>query len=376
MNILISPDSFKDCLSAKQVAEAIRNGILLELPDADIKIIPMADGGEGTMEALVDATNGEIIEFVVEDALRRDIRASIGLLGNKQTAVIEMAAASGIEHLKAEERNPWITSTFGTGQLIKYALDQDCKRIIIGIGGSATNDGGVGMAMALGVKFSDASGNDKGIGGGELSDIETIDVSGIDKRVFQTEFLVACDVTNPLTGPEGASFVYSPQKGADKDMAAKLDNGLRHLATLFRDQLIKDIENIPGSGAAGGLGAGLMAFLDAKLLQGFEIIRNEVKLDVAASKSDLIITGEGKIDDQTQYGKTPMGVAGVAKKYNKPVIAIAGTLGEGYQELYKLGFDAIFSIMDKPMALKEALINAPYLLERCSRSIIRIIQRV
>jgi glycerate kinase len=372
MKILIAPDSFKDSLSAKKVAEAIRNGILLELPEADIKLLPMADGGEGTVEALVDATRGKIIEVPVENALRREIDAKYGLLGNGQTAIVEMAAASGIEHLKSDERDPWITTTIGTGQLIKDALDRGCRRIIVGIGGSATNDGGVGMAMALGAKFIDKSGKEKGIGGGELSEIFSIDLTGLNKQVNETEFLVACDVSNPLTGPNGASYVYGPQKGADKEMVIALDRNLKHLAMIVKDQLEKDVENTPGAGAAGGLGAGLLAFLNAKLMQGFEIVRQETNLDKEIEWADLVITGEGKIDVQTQYGKTPMGVAGVAKKFNKPVIAIAGTLGEGYQELFPLGFDAIFSIIDKPMELKEALVNAPFLIERCARSAIRL----
>ena len=372
MNILIAPDSFKDSLSAKKVAEAIGQGIRLESPEAEIKILPMADGGEGTVEALADASQGKIIKVSVEDALRRPINAKLGLSGNGETAIIEMAAASGIEHLQSGECNPWKTTTFGTGQLIKHALDQECRKVIIGIGGSATNDGGVGMAMALGIKFTDDSGNEKGIGGGELSEISSIDISGLDNRVSSTEFIVACDVTNPLTGPEGASYVYGPQKGADSKMVKRLDDNLRHFALLLKDKLNKDVEHVPGAGAAGGLGAGLMAFLDARLMKGFEIIREETRLDVAIRWADLVITGEGKIDVQTQFGKTPMGVAGVAKKYNKPVIAFAGTLGEGYEELYPLGFDAIFSIIDKPMELKEALINAPFLLERCVRSAIRM----
>lgn len=372
MKILIAPDSFKDSLSATEVAEAIRNGVLSELPEAEIKILPMADGGEGTVEAMVEATRGNIIEITAEDALRRDTQARYGLLGDGHTAVIEMASASGIEHLKPDERNPWNTTTYGTGQLIRAALDKGCRRIIMGIGGSATNDGGVGMAIALGAKFNDQSGSEKGIGGGELSEIVLIDLNGLDSRIGKTEFLAACDVSNPLTGPNGAAYVYGPQKGADKSMVEKLDKNLRHLAKLIKDQLDKDIENVPGAGAAGGLGAGLMAFLDAGLMQGFEIVRRETHLDDAVKWADLVITGEGKIDVQTQYGKTPMGVAGVAKKYNKQVIAIAGTLGEGYQELYPLGFDAILSIIDKPMELKEALVNAPFLIERCARSAIRL----
>lgn len=372
MKIIIAPDSFKDSLSAIEVAEAIRSGVLSEFTEAEINILPMADGGEGTVETMVNATRGSIIETTVEDALRREIKARYGLLGDGHTAVIEMASASGIEQLKPDERNPWNTTTYGTGQLIMAALDKGCRRIIMGIGGSATNDGGVGMAIALGAKFNDQSGNEKGIGGGELSEIALIDLNGLDRRISKTKFLVACDVSNPLTGINGAAHVYGPQKGADKSMVEKLDKNLGHLAKLIKDQLDIDIENVPGAGAAGGLGAGLIAFLNAELMQGFEIVRRETHLDDAVKWADLVITGEGKIDVQTQYGKTPMGVAGVAKKYDKPVIAIAGTLGEGYQELYPLGFDAILSIIDKPMELKEALVNAPFLIERCARTAIRL----
>jgi len=372
MKILIAPDSFKDSLSAKKVAESIRRGIIHELPDADIKMLPLADGGEGTVNALVDATHGRTIEVAVVDPLRRKIMAKYGLLGDGRTAVIEMAAASGIELLKPTERNPWLTTSFGTGQMIRDALDKGCRKIIIGIGGSATNDGGVGMAMALGIKFLTSKGIETGYGGGELSGIAKINVSELDERIRDTEVLVACDVTNPLTGVRGASQVYGPQKGADQDMVLQLDNNLKHLAGLVNKQLGKDVEDIPGAGAAGGLGAGLVAFFDARLMKGFEIIRQVTQLDKAVEWADLVITGEGKIDVQTQYGKTPMGVAGVAKKYDKPVIALAGTLGEGYQELYSLGFDAIVSILDKPVTLNEALINAPHLLERCARSAIRL----
>ena len=369
MKILVAPDSFKDCLTAQKAGEAIRNGIEGLAGNWDIQILPMADGGEGTVEALIQVTNGRLIETEVFDPLMRPARAKFGILGDGKTAVLEMAVASGLELLEEKERNPWVTTTFGTGQLIKAALDEGCTRIILGIGGSATNDGGMGMARALGVQFFDKSGKPVNRGGGELSRIVKIDISGIDPGIANCKIEVACDVTNPLTGPDGASAIYAPQKGADKKMVQELDANLKYFAGLLKGQLDKDVENIPGTGAAGGLGAGLLAFTRADLHSGFEIVRRETHLDEHVKQADLVITGEGKIDYQTQFGKTPMGVCRVAKQYGKPVIAFAGTLGEGYTELYKLGFDAIFSIVDKPMTLKEALITAPQLLERCAQSV-------
>lgn len=374
MRILIAPDSFKDSLSALEVAKSIKQGILKELPDAKTRILPLADGGEGTVDSLVDATDGKTIIREVSDPLGRPVKAIFGVLGDGETAIIEMAAASGLELLTEKERNPWLTSTYGTGQLIVEAINARCKRIIIGVGGSATNDGGVGMARALGVKFTDKNGNEIGNGGGELGDIANIDISQIDERIKDIKIRVACDVTNPFIGPSGASYIYGPQKGADPEMVKKLDENLTHLRRLLKEQLRIDIRNKSGTGAAGGLGGGLLAFAGAKLKPGFQIIREITNLDEHVIWSDLVITGEGKIDVQTQYGKTPMGVASVAKQYDKKVIAIAGTLGEGYEELYNLGFDSILSILDKTMDLKEALITAPQLIERCTRSAIRLLK--
>ncbi len=372
MNILIAPDSFKDSLSAKQVGEAVQKGILNIPGDWNIRIIPMADGGEGTVEALVDATSGKFLDTEVYNPLMRTILARWGILGDGKTAVIEMAAASGLELLSPDERNPWITSTYGTGQLIKAALDNGCNRIIMGIGGSATTDAGIGMAQALGVELLDKDEKPVGQGGGELSKINRIDLSGIDPRIENCKIIIACDVINPLIGKEGAAIIYAPQKGADKEMAKHLDNNLKHFTQVVKKQLGKEVDNIPGAGAAGGLGAGFIAFTDAILKPGFEIICRETRLEDHMQWADLVITGEGKMDYQTQFGKTPVGVSRIAKKYDKPVIAIAGTLGEGYQELCTYGFDAIFSIIDKPMSLDEALIIAPQLLERCANSIIRL----
>jgi len=372
MRILIAPDSFKDSLSALEVANSVKKGILLEQSDAEIRILPMADGGEGTVASLVDATDGKIIKKEVYDPLGRKVKASFGILGDGETAIIEMASASGIELLSEDERNPWVTSTYGTGQLIIEALNRRCDKIVVGVGGSATNDGGVGMAKALGYRFLNKEGKEIGEGGGEVGNIQKIDDSDVDERIAGCKIRVACDVTNPFVGPKGASYVYGPQKGADPEMVKKLDKNLTHLRRLMKEQLKVDIKNKSGSGAAGGLAGGLIAFAGARLKPGFALIREMTNLDEHVIWADLVITGEGKIDYQTQFGKTPMGVASVARYYEKKVVAIAGTLGEGYQELYDLGFDAIFSVLDKPMSLKEALLTAPQLIQRCSRTFARL----
>lgn len=374
MKILVAPDSFKDSLSALKVAEAIKRGIKHELQDAEVKLLPLADGGEGTVSAMTDATNGVLKQCKVKDALMRELTAEYGLLGDGRTAIIEMAAASGIETLTSDERNPWLTTSYGTGEMIKEALDEGVKRIVIGIGGSATNDGGVGMAMALGVRFLDSNSEPIGFGGGEISRLAHIDISGRDKRLAGTKIMVACDVNNPLTGTHGASFVFGPQKGADKEMAKKLDNNLKHFAAVIRKDLELEIEDIPGAGAAGGLGAGLMAFTNARLQAGFEIVARETKLEKQVEWANLVITGEGKIDFQTQFGKTPMGVATLAKKHNKTVFALAGTLGENYTDLYAKGFDAIFPILNQPMELEYALRNAPLLVENTARAIAGVLK--
>ena len=373
MNILIAPDSFKDSLSAMEVCNNIEKGIVRVFPHAEIRKIPLADGGEGTVDALVQATKGKKIHAVVHDPLFREITATYGILGDEKTAVIEMAAASGIELLSEKERNPWITSTLGTGELIQDALNNGCRKFIIGIGGSATNDGGTGMAVALGARFVDVSGNDMKGTGENLGKINKIDLNNLDSRINECSISVACDVTNPLYGNQGAAYIYSPQKGADEKMVEKLDQNLQHFGQLIEKQIGKEISLMPGAGAAGGLGAGLHAFLNATLEPGFKIIKNTLKLDDIMPWADIVITGEGKIDNQTRFGKTPHGVAMVAKQKKIPVIALAGTLGDGYEELYNHHFHAIFSILDKPMKLDDALKNAPKLLEQTAESIMRMI---
>lgn len=369
MHILIAPDSFKDCLSARQVALALQHGMEKVLKEATFQIAPMADGGEGTVESLIDATGGRKIELRLMDPLLREVSSFYGITGDGSTAVIEMAAASGIELLKPSERNPWVTSTFGTGQLIGDALDRGCRKILLGIGGSATNDGGAGMAEALGVKFTNEKGKKIGPGGGMLGDLHKIHMEGIHPAIKDAEIRVACDVTNPLTGPEGASAIYGPQKGADPMMVKQLDKHLEHFAGRIREQLGKEVSLTPGAGAAGGLGAGLMAFLDARLARGFELVAETAQLEEKIRKADLVVTGEGKIDRQTQYGKTPFGVAQLARKYGKPVIAVAGTLDQGAEVLYDQGFHVILPILDQPGDLAYALAQGERLLEQSGERI-------
>jgi glycerate 2-kinase len=372
MKIIIAPDSFKGSLSAFDVAKSIQRGIIKIDETIETVIVPMADGGEGTVQSLIDASDGEIIELTVHDPLFREIKSFYGIMGDGVTAVIEMAAASGLPLLTPEERNPLKTTTYGTGELIKDALNRGCQKFIIGLGGSATNDGGCGMAQALGVKFFDKNGNEVGLGGGELSKIDKIDISGIDTRIKNAEFLAACDVDNPLCGDKGASAVYGPQKGASADDVILLDKGLEHFAQLIKQQLNLDIKDVAGAGAAGGLGAGALIFLQAQLQRGIEIVTQTTNLAGKMAGADLVITGEGKIDSQTAFGKTPFGVAQLAKQKNIPVVAIAGSLGEGYQTLYDKGFDEIYSIMDKSMSLKEAMDNAEELLESATENIMRL----
>ncbi len=369
MRVVIAPDSFKGSASAKEVAQAIADGLKVALPDSEFDLVPMADGGEGTVEALVVATGGKIVTKRVTGPLGEPVDAFFGILGDGETAVIEMAAAAGLHLVPPEKRNPLLTTTYGVGELIKAALDAGCKRVIVGIGGSATNDGGAGMAQALGAKLLDEDGNEIGFGGGELGKVARIDINELDSRLRETEILVACDVTNPLTGPNGASAVYGPQKGATPEMVKLLDENLRHYAAIIRRDLGVDVEHVPGAGAAGGLGAGLMAFCQAKLKRGVELVIQAVRLDERVQKANLVITGEGKIDFQTGFGKVPHGVAQVAKRYKKPVIAVVGQLGEGSEKCREWGIDACFAITDKPMSEQEAMANTLVLLKRTAEEL-------
>lgn len=375
MRVVVAPDSFKGSLSSTQAALAVERGILKAAAKADQEVeivkIPIADGGEGTVEAIIAGAGGEIIPTRVLDPLGREIQSFFGILPDR-TAVIEMASASGLNLVKPEERNPLITTSFGTGQLILKALEAGCARFIIGIGGSATNDGGVGMAQALGVRFLDQNNQPIGFGGGELAKIRRIDISGIDPRVAGATFTVASDVKNVLSGPNGASAVYGPQKGATPEMVAVLDRNLEHLAELIKDNLGKDIALVPGSGAAGGLGGGLMAFLNAEIRPGIEIVMELTGFREKVREADLIITGEGATDFQTMFGKVPYGVAQVAGEYGKPVICISGTLGNGYQKLFDAGINAFFSIVNRPMTLAEAMERGEELLETTAENVMNI----
>ena len=373
MKILIAPDSFKESLKASDVSKYIEEGIHMALPETVCIRIPLADGGEGTVDALVNATEGTIEYVKVMDPLMREIKSFYGILGDGNTGVIEMAAASGIELLKKNERDPMKTTSFGTGQLIRAAANKGCDTLIIGIGGSATNDGGTGMAQALDIDLLDSHRKPIGVGGGTLSDLKFIEDSRLDERIKNIRIVVASDVENPLCGVNGASRVYGPQKGATEEMINILDHNLNHLGDMLEKKYNKRIKKLPGSGAAGGMGAGLVAFLNAELKPGFEIIKELTNLEKVIEKVDLVITGEGKMDEQTRFGKTPYGVAKLAKKYQKPVVGIAGSLGSNYQELYREGFDVLISIVDKPMSLESALGNAPEMLKFAAYNLLRSI---
>ena len=368
MKVVIAPDSFKESMSAKEVCDCAEMGILSIFPEWEIVKVPMADGGEGTLESLIDATNGKIYNEETLNPIGEKIISRYGILGDKNIAIIEMASTSGIELIPKEKRDPYITTTYGTGQLMLKALDHDVERIILGIGGSATTDGGAGMLQALGAKLMDENGREIGFGGFELGKLDKIDFSNLDERLRKVEILVACDVSNPLTGKNGSAYVFGPQKGATPQMVEVLDNNLLHYSKIVKRDLNMEINNVPGAGAAGGLGAGLLT-LGGILKKGVEIVIDTVDLEEKLKDADLVITGEGGMDKQTIYGKTPFGVAELAKKYNIPVIGIAGNLGNGYEILYDNGFDAIFSIMPGVRTLETALISGSVNVENTVRNI-------
>lgn len=371
MKVLLAPDSFKGSLSSKDVCSALKEGIKRAV-NAEIIEVPIADGGEGTVESLIASTGGKITDVYVTGPLGERIKAFYGVL-NDGTAVIEMAASSGLYLIPQNKRNPLKTTTYGVGELIKSALDSGCRKFIIGIGGSATNDGGAGMAQALGAKLMDKDGKEIEFGGGNLDKIAKIDLSEIDKRIYESEFIIASDVDNPLCGERGASYVYGPQKGATPEMVQALDNNLKHYAEVVKNAIGKDLSEIPGAGAAGGLGFGLMAYLNAKLKPGIEIIIEVAELENKIKECDIVITGEGNTDFQTAFGKAPSGIAKLAHKYGKPVIILSGGLGRNYKELYGIGVTALFSIVDKPMTLDEAMKNTYNLISDRAEDIMRII---
>ncbi|MGL6064888.1 MAG: glycerate kinase [Fusobacteriaceae bacterium] len=376
MKVLIAIDSFKGSLTSLEAAESFECGVKKIYPNAEVVKVSLADGGEGTVEALVADSYGKIIEIEVNDPLMRRIKSFYGILGEKKIAIIEMAAASGLPLLTIEERNPMETSTFGTGELIKDAIQKGCREFIIGIGGSATNDSGIGMLAALGYRFLDENNEELKPVGKNLIKIIKIDESKKMKELEECSFLIACDVDNPLYGPKGAAEVYSRQKGATEEMVKDLDLGLKHFSDILKNILSKDVGLVSGSGAAGGLGAGFLGFLNAQLKSGIDIIVETIKLKEKMKNMDLVITGEGRIDFQTIMGKTPVGVSKVAKSLGIPVIAVAGSVGDDSEEVHKYGINAVFSIMNSPISLKEAMIkeNAKKMMEKNAMEIMRVIK--
>ena len=374
MKIVIAPDSFKESMTAEECCNFIKKGLSKVLPEVEYITIPMADGGEGTASALISSTNGELFSEIVLNPLGKEIKSSFGILGDKKTAIIEMAKASGLELISSSERNPMITTTYGTGQLIKSALEKNVSTILIGLGGSATNDGGAGMIQALGGKLLDENNQEIGFGGGELSKLRKIDLSNLDKRLKNVKIIVACDVENPLTGINGASYTFGKQKGATDEMIKILDKNLSHFSKIIEKELNINVENIPGAGAAGGLGAGLIGFLSSELKKGIDIVIKYSDLESKLKDTDFIITGEGSIDGQTRFGKTPFGIAKLGKKYNIPVIALAGNIGKDIDLLYEYGFTSIFPILTKVETLDNALKNGGYNIEVVSENIGRLIK--
>lgn len=370
---VVAPDSFKESMTAKEVCDAMEKGIKEADSAAEVIKVPMADGGEGTVDSLVDATHGQRVIVEVTGPLGNKISAYYGILGNGTTAVIEMAKASGLEIVEKKKRNPMITTTFGTGELIRDALDHNVKEIIIGLGGSSTNDGGSGMAQALGAKLLDQNNHQIPFGGRNLDKLYKIDVSNLDSRLQDVKIILASDVTNPLIGKEGASRVFGPQKGATPEMVEKLENNLQHYSKIIKRDLNKDIALTSGAGAAGGLGAGLMAFTTCEMRRGVDLAIEVTKLEEKIRDADYVFTGEGGTDFQTKFGKTPYGVAKLGKKYHKPVISLAGYLGKGIDSLYSEGFTAIFGIIPGACDLSTALKNGPSNVARTTENIVRLL---
>ena len=373
MKIVVAPQSFKGSLSAREVADAIARGIRRVLADAEVVVLPMADGGEGTVDALVFATGGSTMQTEVSGPLGDRVTAAWGILGDGATAVVEMAAASGLVLVPPDRLDPLTATTYGTGELVRAALDSGCHRLIIGIGGSATNDGGAGMAQALGAKLTDREGSELPPGGAALASLRQIDISGLDSRLTECRITVACDVTNPLCGKEGASWVYGPQKGATEEMCRQLDEALANYASVIKKDLGIDIRDLPGAGAAGGLGAGLVAFSGARLVPGIEIISDAVGLVEHLKGASLVLTGEGRLDTQTTFGKTVAGVAKIAKVLGVPVVVIAGELHGDLKELYRHGIDAALSIAPGPITREESEADAARLITDASERALRLV---
>ncbi len=374
MRILIAPQSLKGSLTAAEAGLAIAQGVQAVYPKAEIEIVPIADGGEGTVQALVDATNGKIIQQTVTGPLGKPVPAFFGLMGDGSTAAIEMASCAGLPLVPPDQRDPRITTTYGVGELILAALDHGSRHFIIGIGGSATNDGGAGMAQALGAALLSRQGTQIARGGAALATLAHISTSTMDPRLQECTLEVACDVTNPLCGPTGASAVYGPQKGATPEMVEELDSALAHYAQIIEQDLGMSVREIPGAGAAGGLGAGLIAILHATLQPGAQIVFEAIHLEERIRTANLVITAEGQIDAQTAYGKSVGSVAEIAKRYGLPVLALAGSLGDNYRVVYELGVDAVATLPSGPMTLAFAMENAAWLLSDAAERACRLIQ--
>lgn len=365
MIFVIAPDSFKGSLTSKNICEIVEHALLERFHGAPtIYQVPIADGGEGTVEALVLATGGKKQAVWVTGPVFDKTMAAYGLLGDGKTAVLEMASASGLPLVPAWKRDPFSTTTYGTGELISDALNRGCTEFIMGIGGSATSDGGAGMLQALGVKLLDKNGMDIPSGANGLLQLESIDITGMDPRLKQAQFRVACDVSNPLCGENGAAYIFGPQKGAKEKDLPVLDEALRNFARVIQRDLGRDVKDLPGAGAAGGMGAGLMAFFNARLMHGFEIVNDVVSFErlVAEVKPDVIITGEGQMNYQSVLGKVPVEVAKVGKKYGARVIAVVGSKGEGYEKAMEMGVDAVYELKESSMTLEYSIVNAGDLL--------------
>lgn len=377
MKIIIAPDSFKESLSAKNVALAIQKGLMRVWPEAEYVLIPMADGGEGTVEAIIESLDGELITEIVHNPLNERTPAYYGLSQNHDIAVIEMSQASGLHLITDTQRNPLIASSFGTGELIRSALDRGARHLIIGLGGSATNDGGAGMLSALGVRFLNKNHQQLPQGGAALIDLEYIDITGLDPRLKECTIEVACDVNNPLYGPNGASHVFGPQKGANTLMVLALDSALQHYAKIIDRDVFKNpehsINEVSGAGAAGGMGAALVGVLNATMMRGIDLVIKATHMESHISGASYVFTGEGKIDGQTIFGKTPIGVAKIAQGHQIPTIALVGTIGNGYEAVFDEGIDAVFSILSSPCSLADALANTALNLSISAENIARLI---
>ncbi|ADT88815.1 glycerate kinase [Vibrio furnissii] len=372
MKVVIAPDSFKESLTAKQVSDAIHAGLARVWQDAEFVSVPVADGGEGTVQSLVDATEGHLVHLTVKGPQNKPVDAFYGMLGDGQTAVIEMAAASGLHHVPLAQRDPKLTTSFGTGELIRHALDHGVKRLIIGLGGSSTNDAGVGMLAALGGRFLNRDGDSIALTGGGLTELAQIDLKALDPRLSECEILVASDVNNPLCGPKGASAIFGPQKGATAADVALLDDALKNFGVLTQHATGKSVIDASGAGAAGGMGAALLGYTQAVLKPGIDIVLETVKLAELVEGADLVITGEGRIDSQTIHGKTPMGVAQVAKRFDIPVIALSGCTGDNYQAVYECGIDAVFAAVPRAMTLDDALKESDFNLADLAENVARL----